>query len=53
MTSPDDSTRTWTRNNSIFQVGFSEEDERAYLADVVSTIREGTAHPPRAGSGRR
>ena len=51
MTSPDDSTRTWTRNNSIFQAGFSEEDERAYLAEVVSTIREGTGTSPKGWLG--
>jgi len=39
------------KNNSIFEAGMSEEEERAYLADVVGTIRDHTGQQPRGWLG--
>lgn len=45
---------TWVahgKNNTTLQVGMEEEAERAYLAEVVSTIEHGTGHRPKGWLG--
>ena len=39
------------KDNSTFQAGMSEEEERAVLTEVVNTIREGTGKQPRGWLG--
>jgi peptidoglycan/xylan/chitin deacetylase (PgdA/CDA1 family) len=39
------------RDNSTFQAGMSREEERAYLAEVVTTIEEATGRRPRGWLG--
>ncbi len=39
------------KNNSILQAGMSLEDERAYLTDVVNTIKQGTGKEPKGWLG--
>ncbi|MFC0106242.1 polysaccharide deacetylase family protein [Kibdelosporangium aridum] len=39
------------KNNSIFQTGMSPEDERAYLTDVITTIKDSTGKQPRGWLG--
>ncbi|TCO54718.1 polysaccharide deacetylase family protein [Actinocrispum wychmicini] len=39
------------KNNSIFQAGMSAEDERAYLADIVTTIGQSTGKQPKGWLG--
>lgn len=39
------------KNNSIFQAEMSEDEERAYLTEVVETIARGTGRRPRGWMG--
>ncbi len=39
------------KNNSTLQTGMSLEEERAYLTEVVNTIKEGTGRQPRGWLG--
>ena len=39
------------KNNAIFEAGMSLEEERAYLTDVVSTIRQHTGQQPQGWLG--
>lgn len=39
------------KNNSIFQVGMSPEEERAYLTEVITTIGDSTGKRPRGWLG--
>jgi allantoinase len=39
------------KNNSILQAGMTEDEERQYLTDVVSTIRDATGQQPRGWLG--
>jgi peptidoglycan/xylan/chitin deacetylase (PgdA/CDA1 family) len=39
------------KNNSIFQANMSEDEERAYLAEVVRTIQSSTGQQPRGWLG--
>jgi peptidoglycan/xylan/chitin deacetylase (PgdA/CDA1 family) len=39
------------KNNSIFQAGMSLDEERAYLTEVVNTIKESTGQQPRGWLG--
>lgn len=39
------------KNNSTFQAGMSEDEERAYLEDVVSTIESATGRRPKGWLG--
>ncbi|TAN28386.1 MAG: polysaccharide deacetylase [Actinomycetota bacterium] len=39
------------KNNSIFQAGFTEDEEREYLCQVVDTLVAGTDHSPKGWLG--
>jgi allantoinase len=39
------------KNNSMFQTGMSEDDERRALADMVATIKQSTGQAPRGWLG--
>lgn len=39
------------KNNSVFEAGMSEEEERTYLTDVVSAIAQGTGRDPKGWLG--
>ena len=39
------------KNNSVFQAGFPEDEERAYLSEVVSVLLDATGKQPRGWLG--
>ena len=39
------------KNNSTLQTGMTEQEERAYLTEVVGAIRQGTGHDPKGWLG--
>lgn len=38
------------KNNSIFEAGMSDDEERAYLTEVVQTIARSTGHNRKGGT---